>query len=460
LPLAHALAQKEDLPIPEWLFAWAASLVLVASFYALSVAWKTARFEDERWRPLGGGVLRALLHPATQALYGLVGVFLLGLTIYSGLEGTVAPDRNFSLTFVFVTCWLGFPLLGVLFGDVFRVFNPWRAIGRAAGSAFRRLVGQGPVHAPYPERLGRWPAAVGVVAFVWLEVIYGASGAVSVGLDPETTARATIAYTAYTLAMMVVFGTERWCDRGETFSVYFGMFGRIGSFAAREGRLGVRRMLAGTTGWAAVPGSAAVVVASIGSTAYDGAAEGPLRQPIENVFEWLVDQDVGLVASRRLAETLFLLVAIAAIAATYLAGVWGMRTVRGAPPFRDLIRAFAPSLIPIAFAYLAAHYFSLFAFQEQAQFTYLLSDPLGEGSDLFGTASGGIDYGALGANAIWYFQVAALVVGHVAGLVLAHDRAVALWGDPKQAARSQYWMLAVMVGFTCLGLYLLSAANQ
>ena len=120
---------------------------------------------------------------------------------------------------------------------------------------------------------------------------------------------------------------------------------------------------------------------------------------------------------------------------------------------------FAHTLIPIALAYLVAHYFSLFVFQEQAQFTYLLSDPLGNGSDYFGTVSGGIDYGAISATAVWYVQVGALVVGHVAALVLAHDRAIALWKDPRAAARSQYWMLALMVGFTSLGLFLLSQAN-
>ena len=460
LPLAHALAARQDLPIPEWLFAWAASIVLIVSFFALSIAWHTPRFEEDRWRAVGAGISRAAAHPLTAVLCGLVGVFLLGVAIYAGLQGTVAPDRNFALTFVFVTCWLGFPLLGVLVGDVFRAFNPWRAIGRAGGWTFTRLVGQPPVHAPYPERLGRWPAALGVAAFVWLEVIYGSSGGVSVGLDPESTARAAIAYTAFTLAMMAIFGTERWCDRGETFSVYFGMFGRLGPLELRDGSLGVRRMLAGATRWAAVPGSVAVVIASIGSTAYDGAAEGAIRDQIESTFEWLVDQGVGLTASRRLAETIFMLLAIATIAVIYLAGVWGMRTVRNAPPFRELVRAFAPTLIPIAFAYLVAHYFSLFVFQEQAQFTYLLSDPLGEGSDLFGTASGGIDYALISANGIWYVQVAALVIGHVTALVLAHDRAIALWGDQKLATRSQYFMLAVMVGFTCLGLYLLSSANQ
>jgi hypothetical protein len=85
--------------------------------------------------------------------------------------------------------------------------------------------------------------------------------------------------------------------------------------------------------------------------------------------------------------------------------------------------------------------------------------PLGDGSDLFGTASGGIDYGLLSANTIWYVQVAALITGHVAGLLLAHDRALTVYGDVRRAARSQLWMLLVMVAFTCLGLFLLSQAN-
>jgi len=115
--------------------------------------------------------------------------------------------------------------------------------------------------------------------------------------------------------------------------------------------------------------------------------------------------------------------------------------------------------VPIALAYLVAHYFTLVLFQEQAQFGYLLSDPLGDGSDYFGTAGAGIDYTLVSAEAVWYVQVAALVTGHVAGLTLAHDRALVLYQDSGAAARSQYWMLAVMIGFTCLGLFLLSQSN-
>ena len=56
-------------------------------------------------------------------------------------------------------------------------------------------------------------------------------------------------------------------------------------------------------------------------------------------------------------------------------------------------------------------------------------------------------------------QVAALVLGHVGGLALAHDRALSVYRSTLDAVRSQYWMLAVMVTFTCLGLWLLSAVN-
>ena len=116
------------------------------------------------------------------------------------------------------------------------------------------------------------------------------------------------------------------------------------------------------------------------------------------------------------------------------------------------------SLVPIAMVYVAAHYLTFLLFEGQSIF-YLASDPFGEGWDLFGTATSAIDYGLLSQNAAWYLQVGFVVLGHVAALVLAHDRALALYGDPKLAVRSQYWMLAIMVGFTSLALWLLAQAG-
>jgi hypothetical protein len=461
LPVGHALVGRQDLPIPEWLFAWGASVVLIVSFVALSVAWRRTRFEDDGWRPVADTISRPLINPVTETLAGLVGVFLLGVVVWAGLEGTEAPDRNFAVTFVFVTVWLGFVAASVLFGDVFRAFNPWRAVARAAGGVFKLVAGQSPP-APlaYPERLGRWPAVVGVLAFVWFELVYGQSGFQTVGLTPHSVAVATLAYSAYTFVAMALFGSERWLDRGESFSVYFGMFARLAPLEVRSRRLGLRRWLAGTTSWAAVPGSIALVLLAIGATTFDGASEGALADPISSVFEWLGDIGFGPVAALRTTNTIFLALTLAFVAGLFWAGIYGMHTVKTSVGTRRLGQLFVHAFIPIALAYLFAHYFSLVLFQEQAQFTFLLSDPLGRGEDYFGTASGGIDYGLISATGVWYVQVAALVIGHVTALVLGHDRAIALYGDTRLAARSQYWMLALMVGFTSLGLYLLSQANQ
>lgn len=463
LPLAHALGGKQDLPIPEWLFAWGAAVVLIVSFVALSVSWRRARFEEDRWRPFSTPLAGLPAGRLVEVVAGLVGVLLLGVTVWAGLYGTEAPDRNFAVTFVFVTVWIGVPFFSLLIGDFFRAFNPWRAIARAAAGGFRLVAGQSPPPPlRYPERLGRWPAAVGLLLFLWLELVYGATGLATVGLTPHTVAVATLVYSAYTFVGMALFGIETWCRRGETFSVYFGMFARLAPLEARDGRLGRRPWLSGATGWGAVPGSVAVILVTIAGTTFDGAQEGLLNGAIGSVFDLLFADGEGLepVLALRLTSTAFMALTLAAVAAIYWAGVQGMGiggTSRSR--LRDLGRAFAHSFIPIGFAYLFAHYFSLFVFQEQAQFTYLLSDPLGDGSDYFGTAGSGIDYTLIGAEAIWYVQVAALVIGHVAALAMGHDKALAEYRDVKLATRSQYWMLALMVCFTVLGLMLLSAAN-
>jgi hypothetical protein len=455
---AHALVGRQDLPIPTWLFAWGASLVLIVSFALLSVAWKAPRLQKDSWRPSRGWISAGVLNPVTDVLAGLLGVILLVTVVYSGLEGIEAPDRNFSLTFVFVTFWLGLVLLSVLFGDVFRAFNPWRAIARFFSGIFSLVARQSaPAPLSYPERVGHWPAVAGIVAFVWLELVYGSG--LSIGLRPEVVAQATLVYTAITFVAMALFGIDRWIERGEAFSVYFRMFSKLAPVEVRDGRLGWRKPLSGATTWGSVPGSLALVLVTIGATSYDGATEGALASPITDTFDLLHDVGLGVVAAFRLNGSLWMLIVIGAVTLLFMLGVRGMHTVKGSPPVRELARDFAHTLIPIALAYLVAHYFSLFVFQEQAQFTYLLSDPLGDGSDLFGTAQNAVDYGLIGANGVWYTQVGALVLGHVAALTLAHDRALAIYGTTREAVRSQYWMLAVMVGFTCLGLFLLSQAN-
>jgi hypothetical protein len=456
LASAHALVGRKDLPVPAWLFAWAASVVLVISFALLTVAWTSPRLQDEEWRPLPRWLSQVVLNPITQTLCGLIGVGLLVLVLYSGFKGIEDPTHNFSVIFVFYTFWLGMVLLSVLLGDVFRAFNPWRAIARLISGGFRLVAGESaPTPFTYPERLGRWPAVIGIVLFVWLELIAGGG----IAPTPHKVAVATVIYSVATFVCMALFGIEEWISRGEAFSAYFGMFSRLGPFEVRGDQVGRRRFLSGAPQWAAVPGAVALVITSIGITSFDGAQEGVWSGTIRWTFERASDLGFSLPDSFRIANTIWLLITIGGMAGLYWLGVKGMHTVRGSPPTLALGRSFAHTLIPIALAYLVAHYFSAFLYQEQAQFTYILSDPLGHGSDLFGTAGGEINYGIVGSNTVWYVQVAALVVGHVLGLTLAHDRALASYDSVRLASRSQYFMLAVMVAFTCFGLFLLSQAN-
>jgi hypothetical protein len=210
-----------------------------------------------------------------------------------------------------------------------------------------------------------------------------------------------------------------------------------------------------------VPGTVALLCTMIGTTSFDGFSAGPSWGEIApRMTDSLRTIGFSQATSLEIAFTIGLLVVVTLVAGLYRLGVVGMRNASGTKLATDELAArFAHTLVPIALAYVVAHYFSLLVVQGQALF-YLVSDPLGSGTDLFGTARTTIDYTWISATSIWYVQVAALVLGHVAGLVLAHDRALVTFKESRAATRSQYWMLAVMIAFTSLGLWLLSAANS
>jgi hypothetical protein len=116
---------------------------------------------------------------------------------------------------------------------------------------------------------------------------------------------------------------------------------------------------------------------------------------------------------------------------------------------------FVLPLVPIAAAYLAAHYFTQFVITGQFLIP-LLSDPFGRGWDLFGTADFAPNLAIVSPETVWYVQVGSLVVGHVAGLAIAHDRAVAIFSGRRTALEAQLPMLALMVLYTLGGMWLLT----
>ena len=450
---AHGLVGKQDLPIPRWLFAWAAAVVLVVSFVALATLWPRPRLENARER-------RALrVAAALEVLCGVLGVAAFAAVVWAGLAGAQTPTDNLAPTAIYVVFWVGIPFLTLFLGDVFAPFNPWRAIARGASWVFARATrgGEPPKPLAYPEWLGRWPAALGILLFAWVELAYVDRD------DPSQLATMALVYAAIQLVGMALYGIEPWTRRADAFANYFSLFSRLSPLHWRDRALYLRPPLAGAPRLNAVPGTVALLCVMIGTVSFDGLSQGSLWTGTDGIARELQQRfiNVGFSAETALeiAFTIGLLCMVALVSGLYWLGVSGMRSVGRGHPAVWLARRFVHSLIPIALAYVVAHYFSLLIYQGQAMGS-LISDPLGEGSDLFGTAGATIDYNLVGANGIWYVQVFALVVGHICGLTLAHDRALTVYERPRDAMRSQYWMLAVMVGFTCLGLWLLSAAAQ
>jgi hypothetical protein len=446
---AHGISGSADLPIPQWMFAWAAAIVLIASFVALGVLWPRPRLQQPRLR-------RVLTIPrGTRTACGLIGVALYVVVVYSAFAGTAVPTANLAPTAIYVAFWVGIPVLSVLFGDVFALFSPWRAVYCWISGVARRVSpGLDAEPMRYPAWLGRWPAAAGIVAFGWVELAY-------IDKDvPSTLGALALAYGFVQVVGMSLYGERTWSERADAFGVWFNLCSRISVWETRGRELCVRPLLGGLPRLEALPGTVALLCALIGTTTFDGASNGVLWVDVAPKLQDLFgDLGFGVTAANELASSIGLAIAIGAIAGFYELGIRGMRTVDPRRDAGELARSFVHTLAPIAFAYAIAHYFSLLVFQGQA-LIYLASDPLGTGANLLGTANTQVDYRLISPTGIWYVQVAALIAGHVAGLVLAHDRALAVFrGDRHAAVRSQYWMLTVMVGFTCLGLWLLSAVN-
>jgi hypothetical protein len=259
---------------------------------------------------------------------------------------------------------------------------------------------------------------------------------------------------------MMIYGRRAWLENGEAFHVYFGLLARISPFAVREDggtrRVVVRPPLSGLAAGDPRPGTVAFVAVMLGSVAFDGLSRATWWQ--DRLFELEARYVVSSPTTADFAHLGFnlvgLLVAVAAIGVLYALAVVVARAIGQGD--RALAGAFVGSLVPIALAYAVAHYFTLLVDAGQDA-VYLASDPFGRGWDLFGTADFRPAENVFSPNTIWYVQVGVLVAGHVLGLVLAHDRAVALFSSARMALRTQYAMLVLMVLYTCTGLWLLSS---
>lgn len=430
--LAHGLGGRTDLPLPLWLVLYGGAAVVIISFAALSLLWPRPR-----WAGGDPGVAVDVPRPVGRAVWlaaRAIGVGLLVLLVATAVFGDRDPARNLAPTFIYITFWVGITFFCGLIGDVWRGLNPFDSLSRLLG----RGVGN-PHHRREPPALGYWPAAAGLLGFLWLELVYPDR------TEPGVVGLAVVVYLGAVLVATGVWG-RAWLRHGEGFTALFTILGYGGVLGrSPDGRLRLRVPFSGLATLVPERGLQALILVVLGSTSFDGLTRTQFWTDLSSDYTGLANTLLG---------TAGMLWAIAVVAVIYVGATRVMaRMVPGEWDWTELGRVFAPSLVPIALAYSVAHYFSLFVLEGQS-IVALASDPFGFGWDLFGTADNLVNFTLLSSNTIAYVQAGAIVAGHVAGVVVAHDRALALFPG-KDATRSQYPLLAAMVCYTVGGLFLL-----
>jgi hypothetical protein len=504
---AHGFGARYDLPIPLWLYLLGAGGAVAVSFVIVALmARRTpglhgyARLDLRRWA-LG----RALTHAATLNAVRLIAVAIVLLIIVAGLFGTQSPTRNFAPTMVWVIWWVGLAFVCALVGNLWALVNPWRILfawaeaGYRAATGGRELAGR----LAYPRGLGMVPAIILFLVFAWLELVWRG------GEVPRSLACAIIAYSAVTWAGMAAFGREIWLRHGEAFDIAFGLLARFaptevrvtntalcetcgsgacghGAHGAQEHRdcvdcydcasraapdarqFNLRPWAVGLLSHAPVPWTMLVfILLMLATVSFDGIKETPAwtglmdgifgTQALAPLLFGLHDLTGNVMAT---LQTLALVVLPTVFLIVYMLFAWMMAAAAGpsdAEPVSagQVARLFVLSLIPIALAYHLAHYISFLLLAGQLIIP-LVSDPFGFGWDLFGTADYRLDIAVVNARMVWYTAVAAIVVGHMVAVYLAHIAAMRVYADTRRALRGQIPMLALMVGYTTFSLWILS----
>jgi hypothetical protein len=420
---AHAFGERYDLPLPLSLWLTAAGLAVTLSFAVFAFTLQP--------RAAYRRVTLLRLHPLVVAALRAVSVCVFVVLIAAGLFGTQDPFRNLAPAFVWIAWWIGFTYLTALVGDLWGLLNPWSTLYPAGRFKPRREL---------PAAVGVWPAVALLLAFAWIEIVWGGNAV------PANIAWLTLGYSLLTWAGMFAFGREAWLRSGEIFTVYFGFLARLAPGEVWSGYWYLRPPAAGLLDARPLSSSQAFfVIVMLAIVTFDGLRETPLWAVGDSL--WTAAASAGLLA----LPCLFAAVVLGTCALM-------ARLTRGdARPASasELARLFVPALLPIAFAYHVAHYLSYLLVAGQVVIP-LASDPLGRGWNLLGTAHYRIDAGIVGARFAWYTAAAVIVAGHALAMYVAHRLALARFSARTTARRSQYPLVALMVAYTMLSLWILA----
>ena len=461
---AHALDGGYQLPVPLWLYLLAAAVAVAASFVVTVVTSHRATEPSYRTVPVPGSLATGLR----------VALRIVGLAWWYGAIAVgfiVADISPLPAVLLWVGIWVALPIVAAAIGNPWPSLSPFRTTFVALEWIAARLgIQRLDAGVPYPPALARWPAVALLAAGVWCELIL-----------PDRTVATTVAalmagYTLLTVAGMVLFGPVSWLRHSELLEVLLGWLGRVGPVARRsvepalcdecgdecrpdrcidcpecavaaddhERRAELRTWFVGLTepsppGWS----DAVFIVLVLAGVTYDGMAETAFGAAL---LDWLLTPIIDALGATSLAflltETAAFALVVAAFLVAFAATLTLTRALSTARPLRPA--AYAATLLPIAAGYLIAHYLTL-VIRGAIWLPALLVDPL---------MSLAPDIGWIPVGFVWYLSVAAIVGGHIAGIVLAHR--LALRDAPGRAAVAGLPMVGLMIAYTVLSLWIIA----
>ena len=410
---AHTLNPTYESQLPLVVYLAGAGLAVALSFAFVLI-------RDLRAEPPAANPTTFELPRSVAIGLRVVGVVGWIWIIAQGVVGG-SSDADVGTLFVWVYTWVGVAMLSAFVGPVWYWLDPFSTLHDLGSWFVARLGIRGWQPTDYPAALGRWPAIAGFAFVVWLElVLKGGAG--------RTLFIAVAGYTVLTLALMAKYGRDAWRTNGETFGVWFRLLNRLAPVALADvsGRLRRRAFAAGLLepGWSVA--DVVLVALAAGSILFDGLSQ---TTPWYAVFGF----PAAGVATLQLAVFLGIVV-VAALGVSRLVGV----------------PSTGAGLLPIAVGYLVAHYLTYLLIDGQ-RIIIAISDPLQQGSDIFGTAFYQPTGAFLPPGLVWTFQLVAVVGGHMVGAWGGHVSAAR--GSARDMRLRQLPLAATMVALTTITLW-------
>ncbi len=456
--LAHGFGRLYTLPVPLWLYGWGAAATLIASFVIAALFFSSSvSAQTTGSRPLKLGLLRRGI-PALR----LIAVLILLLCVATGFLGHRDPLRNFSLTFFWIIFVLLFTYLTLFVGNFYAALNPWQTMVSGVERFWRHFC-RGWVD--YPKALADWPALLLYLGFICFE-LFGSG-------RPKPLATFLVVYTLLNLLGVWLVGSRIWFRHCEFFSVFFRLIALMAPIDYQRGengepgRLSLRWPFTGLIHERPEHiSTVAFALAMLATTAFDGLRATRSwtmlfwGDPTGWMTQWQGVPPINAIAAFLpwyvAWETLVLLASPFMYLGLYLLTLTLAKRLTGSQrTVSQLALDFGYTLLPIAFVYHLTHYATLIL-SHGLKIISLLSDPFGWKWNLFGTLHSFRAPILPDMGLIWHSQVALILFGHVVSVWIAHRVAMRVFGERRKAMASQLPMLALMIGFTVAGLWILA----